>query len=236
MSELWLCREQTASRPFSVGTQRADLWNLEELCYFLYENAVSLEEGVVGEGLFQWIGEELKLPRLAGSLREYQKQGKSDVWCAWFFLQEIGLYREEELTELARLSSELEHRDEFFRRKLAADQLLLNEKYGRCIQAYGKLLQRKDAVNQDPKLLGDVWHDIGVAHARLFLFQEAADFFQTAYGLNQRPESQKAREDALMMQFPMAPPQEAEEPEDWGQALYGLREEYKKKVMKDGII
>ena len=53
-SELWICREQTADKPFCVESLDLELHNLEELCYFLYENAMFLEEGLMGETLFAW--------------------------------------------------------------------------------------------------------------------------------------------------------------------------------------
>lgn len=231
MSELWICREKTARHPFCVETLGLKLYNLEELCYFLYENAAFLEEGLIGEHLFTWLREELELPRLSQHLKEYARQGKNPVWCAWFLLQEAGMYREQELLPIQQLAREFQNWDEFGRRKLAADQLLKNEKYNRCILEYEKLLSREDASFQKPELLGDIRHNLGVAYAGLFLFQEAALQFARAYEQNRREQSWQARQEALALAEPIEPPEEFVEPGDWGELLLTLREEYKKKVM-----
>ena len=141
------------------------------------------------------------------------------------------MYESQELLPLQELSQTFQGRDDFGRRKLAADQLLKLEKYSRCIQEYEKLLDREDAFGQKPELLGDVRHNLGVACAGLFLFQEAALQFAKAYELNKREESWQAREKALLLQQPMELSQEYGDPGDWGKKLLKLREEYKKKVM-----
>lgn len=231
MSELWICREQTARHPFLVESLGLELHNLEELCYFLYENASFLEEGLMGERLFTWLREELGLPRLSQHLAEYVKQGKNDIWCAWFLLQEVGMYESQELSFIRQLSQEFQNRDDFGRRKLAADQLLKNERYNRCILEYEKLLNREDAGAQKPELLGDIRHNLGVAYAGLFLFQDAALQFARAYELNRREQSFLARQEALKLAEPIEIPETDREPGDWGELLLKLREEYKKKVM-----
>lgn len=231
MSELWICREQTAQHPFYVEMLGLELYNLEELCYFLYENAAFLEEDLMGERLFTWLREELGLPRLAEHLAEYQKQGRNDVWCAWFLLQEAGMYTSQELLPIRQLSQELLNQNEFGRRKLAADQLLKNERYGRCIQEYEKLLKREDAAGQKRELLGAVRHNLGIAYANLFLFQDAALQFARAYELNQKEESWQAREKALKLMQPAEPSESCDEPGEWAELLLKLREDYKKKVM-----
>ena len=46
MSELWICREQTAGRPFYLETADMELWTIEELCFYLYQNMEHLDEEV----------------------------------------------------------------------------------------------------------------------------------------------------------------------------------------------
>lgn len=185
----------------------------------------------MGPPLFTWIREELGLPRLAELLAEHRRQGKNDIWCAWFFLQEIGMYESQELLPIRQMSKELSGRGNFWRRKLAADQLLKKERYNRCILEYEKLLSGREAMDQEPELLGDVHHNLGVAYAGLFLFRDAAQQFAMGYELNHRAQSLQAKENALLMLQPVEVREEWEEPKDWSGYLTELREEYKKKVM-----
>lgn len=231
MSDLWICREQTAVKPFLLEVPGIEIRTIEELCFYFYRSRDGLEDEVIGESLFEWLSEELKLPRLAAALIQEKQQGKSTLWCAWFLLKEIGMYSEEELEDFRTFCYIWESKGEFDRQKMKADKLLLNKKYLRSIKAYQRLLDAGYPEAEEPVLLGGIWHNLGVAHARLFLFLEAAEYFEKAYRLNGNKESEKARETALAMakqeeQICLEPPQK-----DWEGGLFRLREEYKKKVM-----
>ncbi len=231
MSDLWICREQTASKPFLLEVPGIEIWTIEELCFYFYRSRDGLEDEVMGEPLFEWLSEELKLPRLAAALLQEKQQGKTTLWCAWFLLKEIGMYSEEELEDFRSFCYIWESKGEFDRQKMKADKLLLNKKYLRSIKAYQRLLDAKHPEGEDPQLQGAIWHNLGVAHARLFLFEEAADYFEKAYRQNGKEESKTAKETALAMaeqaeQACLEPPDQ-----DWEGCLFRMREEYKKKVM-----
>ncbi len=233
MSELWICREQVAKKPFRLEIPDVEIWTIEELCFYLFQSKDSLEDGVIGPELFAWLSEELALPRLAAALEQEQQQGRQDCWCAWFLLKEIGMYSTKELEEMRLLCLALEDKDEFERQKLKADRLLRGQKYGRCIDAYGRLLAMDQVYPQKKIVLGDIWHNLGVAHARMFLFAEAEEYFSKAYECNQRAESKAALQQARAKreqqsgEFEIPPRSE----EEWNVCLNQLREEYKKKVM-----
>ena len=65
------------------------------------------------------------------------------------------------------------------------------EKYLSSIYEYKNLLESDDAGEQPPQLIGNIWHNLGTAYARLFLFQEAIHCYEKAYDLNDNPESLK---------------------------------------------
>lgn len=233
MSELWICREKKAEEPFRLRASGWELRTVEELCYYLYHNIDHLEEEAIGQQLFDWMARELELPRLASSMEQQLRQGKHAVWCAWFLLKEIGMYSEEELLEIRALCLAMEDKDELEWQKLRADRLLQNEKYVQSIKTYAGLLRICQEQNRKGSFPGSIWHNMAVAHARLFMFQEAAQYFEKAYELNQRKESYEAlREARRMLEEWEAPKdQETEEPQDWMAYLTQLREDYKKKVM-----
>lgn len=237
MSDLWICREEAAKKPFLLEIPGVEIWTIEELCFYLYQSKDSLEDGVIGDALFTWLSEELKLPRLAITLAQEKSQGRSDCWCGWFLLKEVGMYSGKELEEFRLLCLALEDKDEFERQKLKADRLLRGQKYLRSIECYQRLLEMDELHPQKKMLLGDIWHNLGVAHARLFLFGEAAGYFQKAYRLNRREESLKAQQDAARLMKQEDAPEAAgfsvsiHSDQEWSDCLARLREEYKKKVM-----
>ncbi len=189
MSELWICREQKAGRPFRIKAAGVEVKTMEELCFYLYQSRELLDESVMGEELFAWLSEELKLPRLAATLAEERKQGKNALWCACFLLKESGMYAGEELTEINELCLAMENKDEFELGKLRADRLLKTKQYLRSIREYERLTVLWESRSCSRKLMGNVWHNLGVAYRKLFLFERATECFAKAYELNQSDES-----------------------------------------------
>lgn len=234
MSELWICREQTAKTAFWTEYPEMEIWNIEEMCYYLYQNIEQIDEGTINETFFSWLEKELLMQELASEVSKQFKQGKSTLWCAWFILKEVGMYTEEELGEIRTYCLAMENKDAFECQKLKADRSLMNKKYFRSIQEYYRLLSMGESGKQSLRLLGDIWHNLGVAHARLFLFEEAADYFAKAYELNKNEETFLAQQEALRM-MKAQPEIQVEtvssECIDWNRSLEKLREDYKKKVM-----
>lgn len=189
MSELWICREQKAGRPFRIKAAGVEVRTMEELCFYLYQSRELLDDSVMGEELYAWLAEELKLPRLAATLAEERKQGKNALWCACFLLKESGMYASEELAEINALCLAMENKDEFELGKLRADRLLKTKQYLRSIREYERLTVLGESRGCSGKLMGNVWHNLGVAHMKLFLFEKAVECFAKAYELNQSEES-----------------------------------------------
>lgn len=199
MGDLWICREQTAQKPFRLETAGAEIRTIEELCFYLYQNIEHLDEEVMDEPLFSWLSEELQLTKLAAMLRQEQGHGRDVLWCTWLLLKEIGMYSDNELEEIRTICFAMENKDEYECRKLKADRLLRNKKYHRSICEYQELLEMEEQERY-PRLAGDILHNLGVAHARLFLFPEAAEYFLKAYKRTQHSSSLQAYETALKMQ------------------------------------
>ena len=43
MSELWICREQVAKKPFRLEIPDVEIWTIEELCFYLFQSNTSKE-------------------------------------------------------------------------------------------------------------------------------------------------------------------------------------------------
>ena len=54
MSRVNLCLGQYARTPYTFEKARTRVFCVEELCYFLKENAWLLDEAVLGKGLADW--------------------------------------------------------------------------------------------------------------------------------------------------------------------------------------
>lgn len=84
---------------------------------------------------------------------------------------------------------QMEQKSDFERDKIRADQLMEKEKYLAAIYRYKHLLDEADMKETSEVLRGNLWHNLGTAYARLFLFEEAGRCFEKAYALNKQKES-----------------------------------------------
>lgn len=191
MSELLLCNDEIASLPYYVENLSLNLYSIEELAYYIMNNVYLMDKGFMNEELCIWIEKELKLAKLAERLRDIM-HGKgllSDFISG--ILGESGYCSKDEIQEVLFVIKELEEKSEFECSKIRADRLMENEKYIASIYEYKRLLKLDEAANENPILIGNIWHNLGVAYARLFLFEEAVNCFREAYARNQKAESLK---------------------------------------------
>lgn len=181
MGRVYLCIGKNAGTPYSFDAAKIRVYNIEELCYHLKENAYLLDENVFGEALVEWVEEECGLPDLAKRLRALLKiNDKPENFVRQIF-EYTGYYDPKEAKEIQRQISVSGEVSPAEKQKTRADYYLGSRRYALAIQEYRNILN--DAAKKTPAFEGTVWHNLGVAQARLFLFEEAAKSFESAYRL-----------------------------------------------------
>lgn len=195
MGEILFCNQPIAALPFYIEGISWNVYSLEELCYYIENNTYLLERDFMTEELCTWIGKEVKNEKLAERLRDIARMDGRLSEFVMAILVECGYCPKETMKEIVRLIREMEEKSDFECNKVRADRLMEKEKYLSSIYEYKNLLESDDAGAQPPTLLGNIWHNLGTAYSRLFLFQEAIHCYEKAYYLNNNEESLK---EALM--------------------------------------
>ena len=72
------------------------------------------------------------------------------------------------------------------------NKLMEKKRYLSSIYEYRRLLDKEEVKSEKPPLIGNIWHNLGTAYARLFLFEEAAKCYEKAYSLNEDQSSLNA--------------------------------------------
>lgn len=193
MGDLLLCSGPLAAVPFYVEGISINLYSLEELCYYIANNTWLMEKSFMSHELADWVGTEAGQPELAGRLIQLIDQNGKLSDFVREILEMTGYCTKREIRDILDILQELEEKSDFECNKIRADRLMEKEKYLSCIYEYKRLLELEEPEGGTPELLGDIWHNLGTAYARMFLFDEAAECFERAFGLNQNPESAKAR-------------------------------------------
>lgn len=192
MGELFICNEPIAALPYYIEGISWNVYSLEELCYYVEHNPYLLEKDFMNEELCTWIGKEVKNLKLAERLRDIMRMDGRLSEFVLALLVECGYCSREMTKEIVRIVREMEEKSDFECNKVRADRLMEKEKYLSSIYEYKRLLDSNEAGEQSKELLGNIWHNLGTAYARLFLFQEAIHCYDKAYALNGNPASQEA--------------------------------------------
>lgn len=176
MGRIWICEGQTAKRPFLVNAS-ISLYSMEELCYYLYHNAESVEESFYNEVFCRWLSEELGMTKLAEEIRDGIEMGKSGGFCMELILTNGGLYSHKEISKAVSIVQSMESKGPAQRAKLRGDRFLKSGKYKKAWLEYHRALEE----DSDPAFQGKVWHNMGTMYARQFLFEAAGECYKQAY-------------------------------------------------------
>lgn len=191
MGELLYCNEPITALPYYVEGISWNLYSLEELCYYIENNPYLIDKDFMNEELCTWIGKEVKNIKLAERLRDLLHMEGALSEFVRLILTDCGYTPKEKIKSITQILKEMEEISDFERNKLRADRLMEKNKYLGSILEYKRLLENPEAFQQEPRILGNIWHNLGVAYSRMFLFQEAIHCFETAYKLNADMESLK---------------------------------------------
>ena len=179
MGELILCGGPLAAMPYYIEEVSLNVYSLEELSYYVEQNLYLLGPDFMQEELCDWVEKELGLSDTAEKLREIRQSGGTLSEFVLCLLLSCGYCSSDSLRTIRRTLQEMEQKSEFECGKIRADRYLEHHKYIRSIYEYRKLLE--DAKEEEPALTGAVWHNLGTAYARLFLFDKAAECYGRAY-------------------------------------------------------
>lgn len=194
MGKVKLCVYQRASEPFLLEVTGIHLYSIEELAYYLYHNIVLLDDKILGEKLYQWLEKEVGMKELAQQLRRDENAAEVMYVQVIHILQASELYSEEELQkflEKMKMLSKLRTQE---RMKYRADELLKQENYWAAAIEYEKILRIRQSSRLSVEFYANVWNNLGVSYASVFLFEKAAFCFENAFQFYKLQEYQKKAE------------------------------------------
>ena len=191
MSGYILCQVRKAEKPFFIENISTNIYSIEELCYYFYNNLYLIDSSLINQKLCTWIEEELELPKLAAKLRPYigREAGLEEVLYPVF--KEINYLAYEELRSLnARIETRNAEAEEI-REKRKGDALMENRMYVNAIRVYQKLIEKEDATAISDEMRERSFHNQGCAYSYLFQMDKALDCFWMAWQVKKSEEALK---------------------------------------------
>jgi tetratricopeptide (TPR) repeat protein len=181
MSSYILCQTKKAENPYYVENISTNIYTIEELCYYLYQNLYLLDQTIFNEELCSWLAEELDLTKLAGKIRPLMGKFTSAEDILYPIFKEINYLTYEELKDLNARLSRMDEEAPAIREKKKGDALMRNKMYVHAIRVYQKLLKREDLEEIREGFTAEVYHNLGCAYSYLFQMERALACFEKAY-------------------------------------------------------
>lgn len=187
-------------KAYEIPGLKKKVYTPEELVYVCYQNLPRLEPRIMNEELLSWLkdcGRETLSERLA-VLAAKGEEGLTEFVAA--LLSGIPFYSREEIQEAKEALLEWNQADPNRRKKEKLDYLFESGRVREAMDGYEELIRGGSALSEE--FLAAVYHNQGVAYARLFLFEEAARSFQRAWELSGAPDSKELYMLSLRMSLP----------------------------------
>lgn len=189
MGELLLCHETIAALPYYIEETGINIYSMEEFSYYISGNVYLLDRSFMCESLCTWIEKQMKRTELAEKLRTCIRTEKRLSDFVFAILEDTAYCTMKEMQEIVFAVRQMEQKSDFECEKIRADQLMEKDKYLAAIYRYKHLLETADTKETSEVLRGNIWHNLGTAYARLFLFEEAGRCYERAYEYNKQKES-----------------------------------------------
>ena len=189
MGELLLCNQSIAATPYFIEDLSLNIYSLEELCYVIEHHVYLVDDDFFDEDMILWIESKIREPELAEQLRQSKKTEKSITKLVEQVLNATGYLNYSTSLSVVSKVHEMQHKSVFERRKMRADCYVENKKYSSALLEYRRILQMEEECRKNPLVCGNIWHNQGTVYAKLFLFEEAKECFETAYKYHMNIES-----------------------------------------------
>ena len=182
MSRVVLCIGKRAEIPYCVPVTGMNIYSVEELCYFFAENAFLLDGSIVNRQLVDWLYEQCDLIELAELLYPLCKNKDSVENFVRTIVEYTGYFVAAEGEMVVNAVRDCSGQSVGERKKTRADYYLENGKYELAIKEYELLLKEREECTKTA-FEGGIYHGMGVAFAKMFLFKQADFYLEKAYGI-----------------------------------------------------
>lgn len=191
MGKLILCSGARTTKPYTFTRNGIRIYSMEELCYYLYQHVHLIDETMLSDELFHFIGKELMLPERASKLLTLKKQKADLKTLVTVILCSTDYYTENEIKSLLKVLDEVTGMPIIKRNIIKAGYYLKEEQYQQAVNEYVQIIHSPEAIELTPEEYGDVFHNLAVAKVHITGLNEASKLFAQAYERNHKEETLK---------------------------------------------
>lgn len=187
-SELYLCMGTLSSTPYFLSGLGVNIYSMDELCYYLCQNAYILDNDFIDVKICDYIRDYLGMEEIAEYIRKMINDKKTLGEIVTSILTMTNYCTEAEIKQIRQILVDNASMSFAAKRKARGDNLLKADKYARAIEEYQFVLSGL-SKEEEPELYGAVLHNLGCAYGKLFMLDKAKSYFKRAYDLDGDRES-----------------------------------------------
>lgn len=187
-SELYLCLGALSTTPYFLHGLGVNIYSMDELCYYLVQNAYILDNDLIDMKLCDFMRDNLDMKDLSERIRQMIRDNKTIGEMVTTILTATAYCDEEEIKRIRQLLVDNASLSFAAKRKVRGDNLLCANKYTRAIEEYQYVLAGL-SKEEEPELYSSILHNIGVAYSQMFLLDKAAEYYKAAYDTDKDKES-----------------------------------------------
>ncbi len=187
MGRIYQCVGHYAETAYTIRRTWIHVHCIEELCYYICNNAYLLEEDFINQDMLLWLDSECMLPSLAKTLRAQSRQGAGLEDQVRLLLETVHYCPAEEIDAIVGMIAANDSMNSLQKNKIRADYFLKNERYALALQSYEELTEELKE-EEDDRLIASVYYNMGVIYAHLFLLGQAGEYFKMAYEKQEKEE------------------------------------------------
>lgn len=198
MGKIILCRGQRTDKPYVTPQTDIKLYSAEELCYYIYNNIYLIGQDLIDDNLIEFL-QAVGEGELAARVKKLKESGASLAQILVTILKSIDYYSVAEVEQLKEILNTLGKQSVCERLKARGDGYLNAKFYFAAISCYESIIKDykgKDLLAAD---YAKVYHNLGTAYARMFMYEKAIEYYDEAYRLGQHEESKKCSIAASIM-------------------------------------
>lgn len=198
MGKIILCRGQRTDKPYVTPQTDIKLYSAEELCYYIYNNIYLIGQDLIDDNLIEFL-QAVGEGELAARVKKLKEAGASLAQMLVTILKSIDYYSVAEIEQLKEILNTLGKQSVCERLKARGDGYLNAKFYFAAISCYESIIKDykgKDLLAAD---YAKVYHNLGTAYARMFMYEKAVEYYDEAYRLGQHEESKKCSIAASIM-------------------------------------
>ncbi len=178
MRESIVCIGQIGTKSYRFPETGIQISSYEELCYYLSRHMVCYLYTLPEEELLYYIRDELKLDKLYRQLSKLMNPEKEQMKYFAALFREGHYFSEEEIRQILDEYRSLKNAPYSLQCKWMGDLSIRSGKSATALHYYKEALKKGTL---DKEELGSVYHNMAVAKAKLFRFQDARILFLKAY-------------------------------------------------------